>query len=216
MTRSRLSLLCCFVSMLGWFRFCLFVSYLHPQAVKYTWWDVKTGMRPKDLGYRLGTCSKNKNHIIYLFFWFVTNSFNAARVVCFVSNKQKDYFFVHHSLVDKVEECDMMTTQRGSDHCPIVLNLRDMVIPKSEKSPMLSSEKIRPVRVASPPSKSISTGWRLHKDACAPLEYILVAALHSMFFWFFFVIFVFCCFVFVSIHRSNESCPGSSPRRPRD
>jgi hypothetical protein len=58
-----------------------------------------------------------------------------------------DYFFVHNTFLDKVESCNMMTNQLGSDHCPIFLELKGVEISKTTKSPSLSSNKIRPVRL---------------------------------------------------------------------
>jgi len=54
----------------------------------YTWWDMKTASRDRNVGWRL------------------------------------DYFFVEQDLMGKVQNIEHLSEFAGSDHCPIVLEIR--------------------------------------------------------------------------------------------
>ncbi len=58
---------------------------LHPSEAKYSYWNLRSGARATNKGWRL------------------------------------DYFVVTDSLMDAVEESDMLSSVMGSDHCPIKL-----------------------------------------------------------------------------------------------
>lgn len=63
--------------------------HLHPNKTgAYTYWDIKTGARDRNVGWRL------------------------------------DYFFISADLLPRVNQATMLTDFNGSDHCPIVLELR--------------------------------------------------------------------------------------------
>ncbi len=63
---------------------------LHPgEPGHYSWWDVRTSARDRNLGWRL------------------------------------DYFMISSDLVDRVEDCRILPEVTGSDHCPVMLTLRD-------------------------------------------------------------------------------------------
>ncbi len=56
--------------------------------VKYTWWDMKTFARERNIGWRI------------------------------------DYFFISKILKNKVKEIEILNEVYGSDHCPVVLELK--------------------------------------------------------------------------------------------
>ncbi len=63
--------------------------HLHPNTRDvYTYWDMKTGARTRNVGWRI------------------------------------DYFFISPDLLKSVKHATMMTNFSGSDHCPIVLELK--------------------------------------------------------------------------------------------
>lgn len=63
--------------------------HLHPnKAGAYTYWDMKTGARDRNVGWRL------------------------------------DYFFISSDLLLQVKQANLLTDFFGSDHCPIVLELK--------------------------------------------------------------------------------------------
>ncbi len=63
--------------------------YLHPNTRDaYTYWDMKTGARTRNVGWRI------------------------------------DYFFISPDLLKSVKHATMLTNFSGSDHCPIVLELK--------------------------------------------------------------------------------------------
>lgn len=61
---------------------------LNPEKIKYTWWDMKTRSRERNVGWRL------------------------------------DYFFIHKSLLDSVDNLFIRDTVQGSDHCPVACKIR--------------------------------------------------------------------------------------------
>jgi exodeoxyribonuclease-3 len=61
---------------------------LHPDKIKYSWWDMKTFARDRNVGWRL------------------------------------DYFFVSKDLKDKIKKADILDDMLGSDHCPVMLELK--------------------------------------------------------------------------------------------
>lgn len=61
--------------------------HLNPVKVEYTWWDMVTRARERNVGWRI------------------------------------DYFFISHSLLDRVEVADIHGHILGSDHCPISIEL---------------------------------------------------------------------------------------------
>lgn len=61
---------------------------LHPKEVKYSWWDMKTASRARNVGWRI------------------------------------DYFFVNKSLEKNIKSAHILTEFQGSDHCPVVLDIR--------------------------------------------------------------------------------------------
>jgi exodeoxyribonuclease-3 len=61
---------------------------LHPKTVKYSWWDMKTRARDRNVGWRI------------------------------------DYAFVSEGLKESLKKSDMFADVYGSDHCPIVLELK--------------------------------------------------------------------------------------------
>jgi exodeoxyribonuclease-3 len=61
---------------------------LHPEKVQYSWWDMKTFARDRNVGWRL------------------------------------DYFFVSKDLKDKIKKAEILDDMLGSDHCPVLLELK--------------------------------------------------------------------------------------------
>lgn len=62
---------------------------LHPERRDaYSWWDVKTSSRDRNVGWRI------------------------------------DYFFVSEKLVPRVKKAEILSDVHGSDHCPVLLELR--------------------------------------------------------------------------------------------
>ncbi len=61
---------------------------LHPKEIKYSWWDMKTFARDRNIGWRL------------------------------------DYFFVSPDLAPKVSRAEILNNVFGSDHCPVLLELK--------------------------------------------------------------------------------------------
>lgn len=62
--------------------------HLYPEKVKYSWWDMKTFARERNVGWRI------------------------------------DYFFVSADLKDKIKKAEILNDVFGSDHCPVVLELK--------------------------------------------------------------------------------------------
>jgi exodeoxyribonuclease-3 len=62
--------------------------HLNPSKIKYTWWDVKTRSRERNVGWRI------------------------------------DYFFIHTSLLNSVENLFIRDMILGSDHCPIACKIK--------------------------------------------------------------------------------------------
>ncbi|MDD4803733.1 MAG: exodeoxyribonuclease III [Candidatus Pacebacteria bacterium] len=61
---------------------------LHLDKIKYSWWDMKTFARDRNVGWRL------------------------------------DYFFVSSDLKDKIKKAEILDDMMGSDHCPVLLELK--------------------------------------------------------------------------------------------
>ena len=61
---------------------------LHKDKIQYSWWDMKTFARDRNVGWRI------------------------------------DYFFVSDSLINKIKKADILDNILGSDHCPIILELK--------------------------------------------------------------------------------------------
>ena len=61
---------------------------LHPKTEKYTWWDMKTRARERNVGWRI------------------------------------DYIFISKVLEKKIKKADILDNMYGSDHCPILLELK--------------------------------------------------------------------------------------------
>lgn len=59
----------------------------NPEKAEYTWWDVKTGARTRNIGWRI------------------------------------DYIFISKVLVKKVKKVEILGSQMGSDHCPVLLEI---------------------------------------------------------------------------------------------
>lgn len=59
----------------------------NPQSQEYTWWDVKSGARMRNIGWRI------------------------------------DYIFVSKSLAEKVKKIEILGSQMGSDHCPVIMEI---------------------------------------------------------------------------------------------
>jgi exodeoxyribonuclease-3 len=57
------------------------------EKAEYTWWDVKSGARARNIGWRI------------------------------------DYIFISKSLKDKVKKVEILGSQMGSDHCPVLLDI---------------------------------------------------------------------------------------------
>jgi len=62
--------------------------HFNKEPNQYTWWDLKSGARERNVGWRL------------------------------------DYFFVSENLLPSVSKAFIMPEVMGSDHCPIVINLK--------------------------------------------------------------------------------------------
>ena len=62
--------------------------FLHLDKIKYSWWDMKTFARDRNVGWRL------------------------------------DYFFVSSDLKDKIKKAEILDNMMGSDHCPVLLELK--------------------------------------------------------------------------------------------
>ncbi|MBP6948871.1 MAG: exodeoxyribonuclease III [Candidatus Pacebacteria bacterium] len=62
--------------------------YKHGDVSKYTWWDMKTRARERNVGWRI------------------------------------DYIFVSHSLQKNIYNADILDNVLGSDHCPVLLDIR--------------------------------------------------------------------------------------------
>ncbi|MFA5651989.1 MAG: exodeoxyribonuclease III [Candidatus Paceibacterota bacterium] len=61
---------------------------LHPGKIQYSWWDMKTFARDRNIGWRI------------------------------------DYFFVSENLKEKIKKAEILDNIFGSDHCPILLELK--------------------------------------------------------------------------------------------
>lgn len=61
---------------------------LHPEKIQYSWWDMKTFARDRNVGWRL------------------------------------DYFFVSESLTEKIKRAEILDNIMGSDHCPVLLEIK--------------------------------------------------------------------------------------------
>jgi exodeoxyribonuclease-3 len=62
--------------------------YLHPNEIKYSWWDMKTFARDRNVGWRL------------------------------------DYFFISSDLLPRLKTAKILDNMLGSDHCPVLLELK--------------------------------------------------------------------------------------------
>jgi exodeoxyribonuclease III len=62
--------------------------FLHLDKIKYSWWDMKTFARDRNVGWRL------------------------------------DYFFVSSDLKDRIKKAEILDDMLGSDHCPVLLELK--------------------------------------------------------------------------------------------
>jgi len=60
----------------------------HPEGGHYSWWDLKTKARERDVGWRI------------------------------------DYFFASESLRNRVKSAFILKEVRGSDHCPVGIELQ--------------------------------------------------------------------------------------------
>jgi exodeoxyribonuclease-3 len=60
----------------------------HLEEVKYSWWDMKTFARERNVGWRI------------------------------------DYFFVSSDLKDKIKKAEILNDVFGSDHCPVMLEMK--------------------------------------------------------------------------------------------
>lgn len=63
--------------------------YINGDKVQYTWWDMKTRSREKNVGWRI------------------------------------DYMYTSKSLKDKIKNAAILDNVLGSDHCPILLEIKD-------------------------------------------------------------------------------------------
>jgi len=61
---------------------------IHPEKIQYSWWDMKTFARDRNIGWRI------------------------------------DYFFVSESLKNNINKAEILDGILGSDHCPILLELK--------------------------------------------------------------------------------------------
>ncbi len=62
--------------------------HLHPRTVQYSWWDMKTRARERNVGWRI------------------------------------DYFFTSPDLAPHITSTEILDTVFGSDHCPVVLEMK--------------------------------------------------------------------------------------------
>ncbi|MFA6430721.1 MAG: exodeoxyribonuclease III [Candidatus Paceibacterota bacterium] len=62
--------------------------FLNPNKIQYSWWDMKTFARDRNVGWRL------------------------------------DYFFVSQDLKNKIKKAEILDNMFGSDHCPVLLELK--------------------------------------------------------------------------------------------
>ena len=62
--------------------------FINGEKVKYTWWDMKTRSRDRNIGWRI------------------------------------DYFFTSKSLAKKIKKAEILDEVLGSDHCPILLEIK--------------------------------------------------------------------------------------------
>ncbi len=62
--------------------------HLHPTQIKYSWWDMKTFARDRNIGWRL------------------------------------DYFFISPELLPSLKRAEILDNMMGSDHCPVMLELK--------------------------------------------------------------------------------------------
>ena len=62
---------------------------LHKEKIQYSWWDMKTYARDRNVGWRI------------------------------------DYFFVSENLLKDVKKAEILDNIMGSDHCPVLLELKD-------------------------------------------------------------------------------------------
>jgi len=62
--------------------------HLHPNEIKYSWWDMKTFARDRNVGWRL------------------------------------DYFFISSGLLPRLKTAKILDNMLGSDHCPVLLELK--------------------------------------------------------------------------------------------
>jgi exodeoxyribonuclease-3 len=62
--------------------------FIHPETIKYSWWDMKTFARDRNIGWRI------------------------------------DYFFVSDDLKNKIKKAEILDNIMGSDHCPVLLELK--------------------------------------------------------------------------------------------
>jgi exodeoxyribonuclease-3 len=62
--------------------------HLHPTEIKYSWWDMKTFARDRNVGWRL------------------------------------DYFFISPDLLPRLKSAKILDNMFGSDHCPVLLELK--------------------------------------------------------------------------------------------
>ncbi len=60
----------------------------HPEKIQYSWWDMKTFARDRNIGWRI------------------------------------DYFFVSDSIRNLIKRAEILDNIMGSDHCPILLELK--------------------------------------------------------------------------------------------
>ena len=61
---------------------------LHSNEIKYSWWDMKTFARDRNVGWRL------------------------------------DYFFISSDLKKQIKKAEILDNMLGSDHCPVLLDLK--------------------------------------------------------------------------------------------
>lgn len=61
---------------------------LHPETIRYSWWDQKTSSRERNVGWRI------------------------------------DYFFVNEALFGDIKKADILTDVYGSDHAPVLLEMK--------------------------------------------------------------------------------------------
>jgi len=61
--------------------------HLHPKSQEFTWWSNRTGVRERNIGWRI------------------------------------DYFLVPCHMQNQIKSCKILSSVRGSDHCPVILEL---------------------------------------------------------------------------------------------